>query len=258
MDLPNKPSLRINIIHEPSVSEPYAVILKPRGLPSAPLAEGENSAYAQAQNLFPMLKEVRGIKECEHGLLHRIDTETEGLLLIASTQEFYGYMRGIQEKGLFVKHYTACCAENTCVDESYAPLPRDLRQRLDAWQKEPPGKSLSFEVESRFRSYGLKNREVRPVTESAGRAAQKKAGSAAYKTKVLLQKEAAGRVKAECTLSKGFRHQVRCHLAWCGLAIEGDALYNAAAKSAACQGAMQFRAHKIEFPYNGNQKSYSL
>lgn len=39
-----------------------------------------------------------------------------------------------------------------------------------------------------------------------------------------------------CTITKGFRHQIRAHLAWIGQPIIGDVLYGeAAAQSLMCQ-----------------------
>ena len=102
-------STEIEVIHAPTEIEPYAVIVKPFGLPSAPLYEGDPSAYTQAAQLYPELNSVCGVKEVEHGLLHRIDTPTQGLLLIAARQDFYEYMQQVQKGGLFVKTYKALC-----------------------------------------------------------------------------------------------------------------------------------------------------
>ena len=59
----------IEFLHKPTEEEPFAVIIKPRGIASAPLFEGDISAYTHAAKVFPELNSVKGKKECEHGLL---------------------------------------------------------------------------------------------------------------------------------------------------------------------------------------------
>ena len=91
---------QIQIAIAPSKENPFVVIKKPRGLPSAPLFEGDECAFMQAAKLYPYLLEVSGKKAIEHGLVHRIDTETEGLLLIATTQGADAYINafGLESK----------------------------------------------------------------------------------------------------------------------------------------------------------------
>ena len=84
---------RIEIIKEPTKEKPFLIIYKPKDLPSAPLtADDSDNAFSQAAALYPELLQVHGKKEIEHGLLHRLDTATSGLLLIARTQDFYDYL----------------------------------------------------------------------------------------------------------------------------------------------------------------------
>ena len=44
---------QIQIVIEPSKENPFVVIKKPRGLPSAPLFEGDKCAFSQAAKLYP-------------------------------------------------------------------------------------------------------------------------------------------------------------------------------------------------------------
>ena len=93
----------MTIIKEITREEPYLVINKPSGLPSAPLNENDrNNAFSIAAELFPELLNVTGRKEIEHGLLHRIDTETSGLLIIAATQDSYEKLLQLQKPVVFV------------------------------------------------------------------------------------------------------------------------------------------------------------
>ncbi|MBO4386776.1 MAG: RNA pseudouridine synthase [Treponema sp.] len=230
----------IEFLHTPTEEEPFAVIIKPRGTASAPLYEGDPSAYTQAASRFPELNLVKGKKECEHGLIHRIDTDTEGLLLIASSQDFYDYMAKIQEEGKFIKSYKAICSPLKGIQEGYPKSPLCMESIESS-------KSISVLAKSMFRPYGIKNREVRPVTSESGKAAQKKASPAWYSTDITLKQKENNTFTADCILTKGYRHQVRCHLAWLGFPIEGDPLYSADEKAVPAKD-FKFWASKIQFP----------
>lgn len=226
----------MKIIHSPTEESPFLVVFKPAGLPSAPLSEGDESILTEAISLFPEIALVHGKKEVEHGLVHRIDTETAGLVLIATTQESYDSLIQSQKEGRFEKWYRAEvdripeCAE---LLGGFPPVPKDFNA-----------------VQSSFRPFGQKGREVRPVTESAGRAALKKAGSVIYTTEISFESENT----ALCHITAGFRHQVRCHLAWCGFPVKGDKVYNPNEKFSKDNGRpdshdMKFTACKISFPH---------
>ena len=57
-------------------------------------------------------------------------------------------------------------------------------------------------------------------------------------------------IRIEACITNGFRHQVRCHLAWMGLPIIGDSLYNSNTDGEQ----LKFTASKIDI----NGKVFSL
>lgn len=233
---------RIKILHEPCAKEPFAVIVKPRGLPSAPLRQGDDSAYTQAARLYPILDEVQGRKAVEHGLLHRLDTDTEGLLLLAADQDFHDAMLAFQAEGKFIKTYTADCQ-----------IEPDCTRRLGGFPANDAGIKLEtlltcmhkYTVSSEFRFFGPGRKSVRPVTGGGNSYADRKASGTIYSTRILTEQTGPGTVRATCVISAGFRHQVRCHLAWLGLPVRGDRIYNPGCG----QGDfLHFWASGIEFP----------
>lgn len=228
----------IQIIQAPDLTHPYAVINKPAGLPSAPLSESDNNnAFSHAAELFPVLLEVKGRKEIEHGLLHRLDTETSGLLLIAATQTFYDYIIQQQNNGKFIKQYKAECLilpKNALYLEGFPKFPNQYA-----------GKK-KFTLVSMFRAFGKGAKAVRPVSENSSTSALKKSVKKIYSTDIELTECASGTVTALCTIREGFRHQVRCHLAWAGFPIIGDSLYNSAFSES--DGRLHFTAFTISFP----------
>jgi 23S rRNA pseudouridine1911/1915/1917 synthase len=194
----------------------FVVIRKPAGMPSSPKgnaqAPGEDAARTaldEAAALFPEITGIlsgRGRLPGGGGLIHRLDTAAQGLLLFARTQEAYDFFIEEQERGWFIKEYTAFC---DVIPETPARIPGF-----------PPAPALPV-VESRFRAWGKGGKEVRPVPLDAGGFAAQKAGARVYRTEIRVE-----HTRARCQISRGFRHQVRCHLAWAGLPVIGDRLYH--------------------------------
>ncbi len=222
--------IELDIIHEPSADSPFLIVNKPAGLPSAPLFEGDDSVLTLAAKKFPEILSVHGKKEVEKGLVHRIDTETQGLVLIATSQESYDNLILFQKEGRFEKYYKAIVEQNPRCPNLLGGFPP--KELID---------SERFSIQSAFRPYGKKGREVRPVTQNAGRAALKKGGSVIYTTDIFLQGD-----EALCHIRAGYRHQVRCHLAWCGFPVKGDKIYNPKGEDFP---SMEFFACKITFPH---------
>lgn len=270
----------ISIVHFPTEREPFAVIIKNRGLPSAPLSDFDTqNAFSFAASAIPCLRSVCGRKKIEHGLLHRIDTETQGLLLIAATQEFYDFMLAEQNKGEFLKTYRAECefsADNSRIlggfpkefqlpvrffDEVNLDLENYTCSAINV-EKMSGDDTEFFEICSYFRNFGKGGREVRPVTEQSGRAAEKKRWSKKpYKTQLKILERHGNTISVECLLKNGYRHQVRCHLAWNGIPIIGDALYNSRDKNTvAKKREMHFKACALDFfnPITEKQMHFAM
>ena len=235
----------IKIVHEPTVQKPYLIIDKPAGLPSAPLTENDKeNAFSKAAELFPQILNVKGKKTIEHGLLHRLDTATSGLMIIAATQECYDFLQQEQKEGRIIKTYLAEC--RLCISV--------LRQ---AQEPQYPGKS--FTIQSYFRPFGPGRKEVRPVTADSNKAALDKVEKKVlYTTDILIKSidNSKKTVLVECKITNGYRHQIRCHLVWIGLPLINDAVYNPETNKKSTEQ-MHFCASKIEFEYpRGDLNSY--
>ena len=247
--------MTISIIHAPTSEKPFLVIYKPKGLASAPLSQADfDNALSKSLELFPELRKVHGKKEIEYGLLHRLDTATDGLIVIAATQECYDFLCEEQRKGRFVKYYQAECnilPDNTKLLGGFPPA--DITT-----QHFEPNKT--FTMSSYFRPYGEGRKEVRPVTEKSGKAALSKLGKQKlYTTEITINQldKASGKATVECRITEGYRHQVRCHLAWAGLPVEGDALYNSGTKNNT-EAPLKFSATKISFNYPAEKPNLFL
>ena len=229
--------MNIKIIKAPDAQKPFVIIDKPSGLPSAPLsADDKNNAFYEAASLYPKLLDVKGKKEIEHGLLHRLDTATSGLMIIAASQECYNFLQNEQQAGKIIKYYRAQCNVLTSITDKH-----------------------EIEIESYFRPFGPGRKEVRPVTEASGKAALQKLGKKVlYKTcvKILNYDDYKKIAEVECKIINGYRHQVRCHLAWIGLPVVNDMIYNPIVKKESAEP-MKFCATGLCFEYpRGDLNSY--
>lgn len=231
---------QIKILNTPSETSPFLIIYKPSKLPSAPLSsDDKNNALSLAAEMYPEILEVKGRKEIEHGLLHRLDTETSGLMIIALTQECFDFLDNEQKCDRIQKFYSAEC---------------DIFTKEDFEKQEgfPPKNNFeikegnAFTVSSYFRYFGLKNKEVRPVTNESSKIILKKIGKPKiYSTEISIKKIEGKTCKVECKITNGFRHQVRTHLAWIGLGVKNDKLYN----PNTTDDNMKFKASKLIFDF---------
>jgi 23S rRNA pseudouridine1911/1915/1917 synthase len=221
----------------------YLVVYKPPFMHSAPLGEDMRGTLLEfAARLYPEILIPRGRKMCEGGLLHRLDYETRGLLLIARSQTALDELSRQQKAGLFVKEYEAVSAGKGSVPPAFPPPPE--------YRAGPEGAVL---VRSAFRPYGKGRGAVRPLP----------GGGTIYATEILSTAEGAeGERTFRLRLAKGFRHQIRCHLAWIGWPIRNDTLYGGVMDTffTGCAAPLALRADFIAFndPKTGVRREYHL
>jgi 23S rRNA pseudouridine1911/1915/1917 synthase len=217
-------------------------------MPTAPLGgrPGETLA-ARIAALFPELSALRGRREGEGGLIHRLDYETQGLVLFARTRRGMDSLLAQQEKGTIIKEYSALVSKPGKILPGFPPPPPALL--------EGPFPRL---IESPFRSWGPGRKAVRPAFPGAGRKLAFDRGGA-YSTMLLEWREEPaapeGLVLCRARILRGFRHQIRCHLAWLGFPILNDPLYGGAG-----EGLLALRACSLSFddPLDGARRFFEI
>src|SRR5439155_106092 len=120
-----QPELPIRIVH----ADAHLVVAdKPAGMPSHPLKPGERGTAANALvGRFPELAQV-GPSPREGGLVHRLDSETSGLLLAARTEAAHSMLRAQFTARAVDKGYLALAAgEIHAGGEIALPLLHDSR-----------------------------------------------------------------------------------------------------------------------------------
>jgi 23S rRNA pseudouridine1911/1915/1917 synthase len=247
-------------------TEGFLVAYKPPLMHSAPLKDGAGDTLLDwCAKRYPEVLAPRGRLGREGGLLHRLDYGTWGLALLARTQAALESLEDQQDRGIFVKEYGALAGP-----EAMPPLlgfpPMASPEVLS--------RPLPFAVESAFRPYGPRRAAVRPILP--GDSAQKPRREYAldrglpYKTEVLsLTSEAppADFAFAQKTLyfqariARGFRHQIRCHLAWLGYPVLNDRLYGGLADGGTgAEQPLALKAQGLSFrdPLSGEDRDYRL
>lgn len=175
------------------------VVEKPAGQPTAPLAPGETGTLANA--LVARYPEMAGIGHAarEPGLLHRLDTETSGLLVAARTAAAFDTLAAALREGRLEKAYLLVCAaeglgEAGTIEIPLAPHPKDRRRVYPCVHP-------------------------RDVARYAPRPAS---------TSFTLVRVAGPWALVEARAPKAARHQIRAHFAAIGHPLAGDALYGGA------------------------------
>jgi 23S rRNA pseudouridine1911/1915/1917 synthase len=198
------------------------VIDKPAGLHTAPLRAGEtDTLLAGVIDAYPEVAALPGLKSIEPGLVHRLDCDTSGLIVVARTTEAFTALRASFAQEAVIKRYHACCA---CADPAALPA----------------------RIASRFAPYGRGRAMVRVVPlEERTRRLARNATRETYVTEARWVAGASGSALLEASITRGFRHQVRAHLSFLGFPIYGDALYGAPVPSGSAPR-MYLHAWRIE------------
>jgi 23S rRNA pseudouridine1911/1915/1917 synthase len=151
--------------------------------------------------------------------MHRLDYETNGLVLFAKNEKSYKYFKSLQDNGKFIKEYSAIClqspSEITDSSSGFPPCPLYLENFI-------PSSENPFVIESFFRPFGPGRKLVRPVIADGKKhreVAADKGGH--YRTEITGIDKNIFTIR----LRRGFRHQIRCHLSWIGFPVLNDPLY---------------------------------
>ncbi|MDR0315953.1 MAG: RNA pseudouridine synthase [Treponema sp.] len=232
----------------------FAVVYKPPRMHCA--SHKNNTAPALLDwyaAVFPPVLDISGRKTGEGGLIHRLDFETQGLTLFAKNQQTFEFFLALQEAGSFIKEYSALCRKAAFSLAGFPPAP-DLPSILPDLSAEP------FSINSFFRPYGPGRKAVRPILEPLkGREIAADQGGC-YRTEIIGIEENIFTLR----LRRGFRHQIRCHLAWIGRPIVNDPLYGPEAANPKDtpydSGFLALRSHGLFFidPSTNEPREYRI
>src|SRR4051794_16241931 len=186
--------------------EHLVVVDKPAGLVVHP-APG----HATGTLVHGLLShDVAGGEEGRPGIVHRLDRDTSGLLVVARSEEAHRRLQGLVRRRALERHYTALVRGHprSRTGRIEAPIGRDRRDptRRSLTTDEPREAITHFEVARLLESHAL----------------------------------------LDVRLETGRTHQIRVHLAAIDLPIVGDPLYGTAD---AALGRQFLHAARLAFPH---------
>ena len=216
------PDGELSVLYE---DEWLIAVDKPAGVHTAPLHAGETGTLLDSVlSRFPEISRLPGMKPVEPGLLHRLDRETSGVVVVARTEPAFRALRELFEREDVVKDYRAACR----ADEGRL-IPSPMR------------------VESRFAPRGPGRRMVRVVLPGAA-GKVREATPDIYVTEAGVEERRGSSALLSAVIRRGFRHQVRAHLSYLGFPIFGDEVYGVPAPAGA-PARMYLHACGISFPH---------
>jgi 23S rRNA pseudouridine1911/1915/1917 synthase len=207
-----EPDAPLRVLFE---SAAVLVVDKPAGQPSAPLEDGETGTLANALvGHYPELAEV-GYSAREPGLLHRLDTDTSGVLVVARTAAAFEQLKVGLKADRIHKSYLLVCREADLPDRGtiefpIASHPKDQRRVYacihprDVARYAPRPATTTYEVVERGPVWALVGVEV----------------------------------------ARALRHQIRVHFAAIEHPLAGDVLYGGDGKA---RGHHALHASRVAF-----------
>jgi len=219
-------------------TDDFAVVFKPPKMHSVPLKKKDGGTlFEWFASVYPHVFDM----------IHRLDFETHGLVLIAKNKKSFDFFKTLQNNGGFVKEYSAVCVRNDTGHVSGFPPSPDISSFFSLIEK-------PFIIESYFRPYGHGRKFVRPVTECKKHHEIAKDSGGFYKTEITGVNENIFTVR----IRRGFRHQIRCHLCWINYPILNDPLYpqKTEDESISVRAELALRSHSLFFtdPSTGRQR----
>lgn len=186
------PSLALSILYE---DRAILALDKPAGIPTHPLGPDETGTLANALLAHDPSLAAIGDDPLFPSLVHRLDTDTSGVVLAARTPEAYAFLREEFRAHRVTKQYLALVRGS--------PPDRGRLEHLLAHNPSRPGHMLVFtELPS-----PPPRRPMRAVTQYEA--------SARFRNYTLLR----------VVIPTGVTHQIRAQLAAHGYPIAGDLLY---------------------------------
>ena len=213
----NPEDIPLDIVYE---DDDVIVVNKPTGLVVHPGAGNEEHTLANALKFHSEnLSSLNG--EFRPGIVHRIDKDTAGLLIVAKNDQAHAFLSSQLSDHTLGRKYYALVLGNIAENEGkiIAPIARDqkLRQKMAVDLLRGKEAETSFKVIERLRDCTL----------------------------------------VECALKTGRTHQIRVHMTYIGHPVIGDRVYGKGNRVIYHDGQLLF-AHEIHFIHPKTKKEMTF
>lgn len=176
------------------------VVQKPAGQPTAPLRAEEKGTLASALvGRYPELAGV-GYSPLEPGIVHRLDTDTSGLVVVARTKAAFETLRDALQSEQLQKEYLLVCQSDGLPDDGVIehPIANHPKDQKRVYPCVHPRDVMRYAPRPALTKFTV----VKRVTNATGSWALVRA-----------------------TAPRAVRHQLRAHFASIDHALAGDKLY---------------------------------
>ncbi len=216
---------KIEILYEDenllAVNKPSGLVVHADGRTAeAALTDWIKEKYPKSEDVGEPLSIGTGETIKRFGIVHRIDRETSGVVLIAKNQKTYDFLKQQFLKREIEKFYHAVVHGDVRYDEGIINLP--IGRNKSDFRKRATGKAVRGETKEAITHY-----------------------------KTLARKDKISLVEANP--QTGRTHQLRVHFADIGHPIVGDRLYSVPRKSPVSIARLALHAQAIEFELPGGK-----
>jgi 23S rRNA pseudouridine1911/1915/1917 synthase len=193
------PKIELKIIAE---TPDYLVVEKPTGLLTHPTMAGEkNSLSTLLVKKYPELKKV-GENPLRPGIVHRLDKDASGLLVVARTPKMFKHLKAQFKKRTVEKEYTVLVHGRVAKDEDEINFPIARSQTNDRMAARPLTTLHGSE-------------DLSPLNP----------GEKEAKTEFLVEQRFINFTLLSVKIHTGRMHQIRVHLLAYNHPVVGDPLY---------------------------------
>jgi len=198
----------LDILHE---TEQYLVLKKPKGIAVHPGMKNADSTLVNFVRGYLEKKNEFDTRLNRAGLVHRLDKCVSGIMIFAKTPKAQEYLQGEFENHEVKKIYHA----RTVGESALTIYEKDIKEELDTLQKN------NFEMDeswSLYEGYIGRDRKNRLRMEFKKEKFPNSKKSISYIKRI-------GENEYLVNILTGRMHQIRATLAYMGIPIEGDLLY---------------------------------